>query len=851
MKHIRVIHRLRTFLALVGFLLAVGAAGTLWWANHTGLPDSWRGGIELALEHHGVHADVSSLRYLPLQGIEAGEVTVFTDAARKRVLGKFRKLLINVDRTKLARGEFRIERLDLSGASVSLAVDTDDPKSKSLDITELQGRLEFPGSRRIKISGTTGMVGGVKLAINGDIKLFAGQAEPSPEALEEARAQRRRTLLAVIETIERFELTSRAPPRITANLSGDLEKPGSFQASFGIHANHLHSRDLEINRLEILGEMRSHKIVVHKIEADASVGQLHGKAEMDLHEERGHFEMRSSLDLSELLTKLRLPLPDSMPTFGTPPILDVKAQIERREGDWHHQLTGFADLTKPAFQKYHADHVQTWFSWDGERLLLEDFHLREGNHTLTARAFITPEEIRYRANGNLSVPYVQNAISIEPLSSILNDFSATEATEVQGSFEGHANPKDRFDWSFHGQFEGRHLSFREVPASFAKVELDLDHAQLDFINGKVVFDYSNYPLRAKHQGPRSGDVTVKRIRYDHLDGTVAIEDLAGKAFPAPIVQTFASEIADTLEIYEFHDSPTLRADGIISVHKDQPKQDLLIHFGSEDTANYDFLGKPLTLKAPKGNLRVLRDQVQLRDLELGTFGGRVRMQLDSATSGDMEIDGEIDWTDLKLSAISETYDFEASLEGKITGRMDFQLGAPSVAGLDGEGHIALEEAELFDVPMFGPLSPLIAAVLSNRKAGFQEADAAFASFEIKHGVISTEDFVTNTPSLTFTGDDWADLPKEEMDMTLRMNARGFLGIVTLPLRPFYGLFQFRGSGPISDPEWENVMFTSPPDSQRENLLQPPKAKQVEGQSPSVAPAEPEPRQRPRLSAPNR
>ncbi len=89
-------------------------------------------------------------------------------------------------------------------------------------------------------------------------------------------------------------------------------------------------------------------------------------------------------------------------------------------------------------------------------------------------------------------------------------------------------------------------------------------------------------------------------------------------------------------------------------------------------------------------------------------------------------------------------------------------------------------------------------------------------------------------------------------MTVRMNARGFLGIITLPLRPFYGLFQFRGTGPIQDPEWENVMFTSPPQAQKDNLLAPPKAKAV----PDADQVRPKPRTgsstgRSRISPPNR
>jgi hypothetical protein len=131
------------------------------------------------------------------------------------------------------------------------------------------------------------------------------------------------------------------------------------------------------------------------------------------------------------------------------------------------------------------------------------------------------------------------------------------------------------------------------------------------------------------------------------------------------------------------------------------------------------------------------------------------------------------------------------------------------------------------VPVFGPLSPMISAVIGKKKAGFQEAEDAFCTFSIDKGVLFTGDFLTSTPSMVFTGDAQADLNDMTMDMTMRMNARGLLGVITLPLRPFYGLFQFRGVGPIRAPKWESVMFTSPPKRQEKILLAPPKAAQLD------------------------
>jgi hypothetical protein len=146
--------------------------------------------------------------------------------------------------------------------------------------------------------------------------------------------------------------------------------------------------------------------------------------------------------------------------------------------------------------------------------------------------------------------------------------------------------------------------------------------------------------------------------------------------------------------------------------------------------------------------------------------------------------------------------------------------------MNGIGLFALEKTELFSVPMFGPLSPLIGGVLGDRRAGFERAKNAFCNFNIKDGILSTGNFSTTTSSLVFAGEGEVDLKARTIDMTMRMNARGLLGLLTIPLRPFYHMFQFRGTGPLKDTKWENVMFTPPGAQQQELLLSAPKAKVV-------------------------
>jgi hypothetical protein len=336
----------------------------------------------------------------------------------------------------------------------------------------------------------------------------------------------------------------------------------------------------------------------------------------------------------------------------------------------------------------------------------------------------------------------------------------------------------------------------------------------------VVFNYQDYDLRKDFKGPREGVVDIGRIRYVSQRKEVDVEDVEGEIWAAPLVRLFAPKIADTLEVYRFHKPPLLKGSGTVDVTP-RGRTSLDVSFNSTAAADYRFLGENLTLNTPSGMVAIRGPQVKVSDLKMSTFDGPVAAAFDFSGKGALA--GEVSWTQLSLTPLTSTYGFQMKGGGTCTGRIEFSMMDNNVATMNGEGLLALEKTELFSVPIFGPLSNVISTVVNDRRAGHERAKNAFCTFRIKDGILRSNDFHTATNSLTFAGDGEVDMGKHTLDMTMRMNARGLLGLITLPLRPFYGMFQFRGTGPLKETVWENVMFTSPPEGQQELLQAPPKA----------------------------
>lgn len=824
MKHIRLIHRLRTFFALLVFAAVLAAGGGLWWANRTGLPDSWRSEVEKALAAQGLHADIGQLRYWPLQGIEADQVRIYTDATRQKVLANASEVIVDVDRTKLARGKVRVERLDLKGGSLSLMVDPDDPKSKVLEVKNASGRVLMPGGRRLEILGARGEVSGIRLEFEAVVMGYRQRISPQPHD-KEAELYRRRLLSRVIGLLETWTFEEGKPPSIRMRMGGDLDDPKSVRADVSLTSGALERGGIRISRLDARGEVRGRLLVLDSLEVEDGGGLLKGRVEYDLATRSGRFDMRSNLDLPPILRELDADGLLREVGFQSRPDLAARGKFDWPEDappSFH--IMGHLAANNVSYARHTASRVESDVSFDGKNLFLDNLVATRPDGRLKARLLVKEDEVRFSAATNLRLSVWRDFFDGSVLGRVFHDFSERDNTTVDGSVEGRFNRKNPQDWVISGPVSANYMSYRGTPFNHARVNMKLDHEFLDFTDGTVEFDYGNYAMRRLHGGPMTGKASVGRVRYNHEPDTLTLEDIKGSFWPAPVLRMFLPDVADHLEDYGFHSTPALTGSGTIGLKRAPQKTDFKIHGSTPGRVSYEFAGQDLLLSGLETDVRVKPGRTEIRNLSFDLFDGPMRAGFDITypAGAPKRIEGEIDWTRLSLPELSTACGFDKEAKGFVTGRMDFKHEGKETAGLNGEGHIALEEGELFSVPIFGPLSPLLSAVL-DRKTGFQQAKEAFCTFKVKEGVLSTRDFYTDTSSLVFTGDGHADLNRKTIDMTIRMNARGLLGVITLPLKPFYGLFQFRGTGPLKEPKWDNVMFTSPPGDEENELLTAPKA----------------------------
>ena len=158
--------------------------------------------------------------------------------------------------------------------------------------------------------------------------------------------------------------------------------------------------------------------------------------------------------------------------------------------------------------------------------------------------------------------------------------------------------------------------------------------------------------------------------------------------------------------------------------------------------------------------------------------------------------------DIDLPALAKGVSGKASkLEGLLDGRLTLASPASTnKSALEGRGHIYVHDALLWDIKIFGILTPVL-NVLSPG-AGYSRARSASAIFTVSNGMVSTDD-------LEITASGFRLLYRGKVGMDKRIDARveadllrdtPLLGpFLSFMLTPLSKLFEYHISGTLQNP----------------------------------------------------
>ncbi|MDQ8190364.1 AsmA-like C-terminal region-containing protein [Roseibacillus persicicus] len=816
------------FVGMVLLTLVVGGT-ILWKVNQRGFSGEWGERLQEQLDAYGLHAEFSSVRLSFSRGLVAKDLSIFADEDRTTLLASADLLYLDIDRAIALRGQWQVRSAEFENAYLRLP-DSCAPHH----LSQLTGKASLSRENGFAITETTGRLG--QLDISLDANLLDFQLPGVSDGGEEDSLPLDDFLAMLHQEIEHWKTSETLPAHLALKVEGSLAKPSTLDGSFRFTAPVISRLNYEMRDLNLAGRINRSSLLLEEANFNDGSGSFAGNGFYNFLKRQANFEVASSASLKRLMrTGLGIDKLSQL-EFTQPPSISARGELLLPpDSSPELSLTGEINLKKFRFLDGAWESLTSDFSLQKNNLYLRDLVLQHPEGSLTGQLLFQNENVRYQAHSTLP-PHLFDPF-IEPDGDIrktLDRVKFGDDSEVVLDLAGSIRPSNLTDWSASGQIRLKNFSYNGVPANYASSSFNLTPLQAIYTRPEIEFDLTSDRSYRAYGGPEQAVVRADSVSYDDTEKLTRIEHLHGVCWVPPVLRLFIPSVADYLErTYRTSAPPAFSSSGVIDHRPERSRTSFHTHIQAPAPLYYTFLGKAVELRETSAKIHTHHRQVDVSELSSYAFSGPINGQLTvllpSIPGRSPDFRGELRWTRLRLSDIGETYGFEKIESGLLTGRMDFLGTAGKIETLNGSGNFGLEQGELFKAPVFGPLSPLIAGIQGHDRASHETARDASANFLIRSGILLTDDFITSTDSLTVKAEGSIDLARKTLDMTARADTEGLLKLVTLPLNltGFSGLFQFRGTGSVADPKWENTPFTRPQQTNKPPLFaDPPKGRVV-------------------------
>lgn len=820
---LRTLRIAKTILTLTLVLTIVVAIGGLIFLNKVGISGKHGAWLKKELATHGVHLSFETLRFDLKRGIIATDVSLFADRDHLQPLLKADELIIDLDKTKALRGKFKLYRLEVANGTASVPVNQE---GRTVHASEINGSLAITENKRAILQRTSGIIEGIRVHLSTDLKLPSLTSKDLQVQPQDALGSNH-ILGLILDELALWTLSPSAPPELSFTLKGDLSRSEKLQTSFKLSASQLSRNDYKLNQLIIAGDLQSQVLTIDEILLQDESGSATGQADWSIDRRNGRFDLISTLQLQDFLTNCFGIIILQDLKLDEPPVLNLNGMFSAPiDGDFSIRATGHGDISKFEFLGSEFEKLSSDFSWRDGDLYLRDLEVSRDGDRLNGTLMIMEDLIRFDVKSTLPLEAFRPFIKADGgLDRALREVTFLDDAVVDLDVSGTLNRWDLTDWTANGQAYLKHLSYRDTGIHSLATSYEFKDGRAEFSNIKALLNDDKEYARLRYQGKPSEELQADRVLYDSRTRFTTISNLRGKVWPTPIVRIFAPKTAKHLEEnYRFHQLPSLTLNGRFAGTREEQGQTMFsVQATTSGTTDYPFLGYNLPLHNLSADIVVEGAGITIKNLVANTLEGSISGSVfcDVTPGQKTKYRGAIKWDDLSFRRLSQVYEFEEEEKGKLRGNIDFNGVAGGARGFNADGLVSIEGGNLVALPILGPLSPIIAGLLGDKRMGYERAKNASASFAVINGILQTKDFTAFSTSITLTGEGWIDLLTEKMDMIIRVNARGLLGLLTLPLQPLKGIFQFRAEGSYSAPNWRSSPFTRPSKGKDDPIFQQP------------------------------
>ena len=750
-----------------------------WYLANKGFGREWRLRVVEELRKRGVEASVRRLTLDPFHGLVAQDLRIYDSNNRDSPLASISEVSLDINYSALLHHKPFLNAVDVRGGDVTFPTVTNDPKAPKAQLRQFRAHVYFP-PEQIYISQAEGVFCGIRISATGQL-IKRDDYQPAREVTDEEWRERLAVLQRVAAELGRFNFAG-GPPSLQVKFSGDIAAIEQARIEASFRGERVQRAGYEIKTVAASAEWRDRQLSIPQFEWSDNQGSFAAEASWNSATGAAGFQAHSSADAKQFLDAFGFGRMLADATFTAAPAIELSGTANLSEQPPRFSVIGSVAANKFTYQGVPFLSLTTNFSWDGERAMLRDLRLRHESGELSVELLDTPRDFRLNIESSIN-PGAIRALAPAGLRQFLGEWELLRSPAIRLAIHGPS--RDPQSWTGDGTIALQRTRFRGAWMNSA-------NADVRFGNGAVTFHNLHV---TRDEGAGSGTFT-----YDFAKHEVRIADVVTTLRPADAIYWIEPKFHKAVVPYKFRAPPHLTVNGVVQFHGGKNTH-LEIGVDAPTGMDYVFLGKSLPLDRVRGRLLFTEDRLQLFDIEGALFDGTMRGTADiSLAKDDRHYTANVAVDGIDFPRLTDLYFKYETARGQLSGNYDFQGIGDDARTMVGNGKIKVANGNVFAIPVFGPISGLIAGIFPG--AGYSVAKQATSSFTIREGVIHTDDFKVSGKLFGMIGHGDIHFLDNKLDFDIRISASG-PGLV---LTPMYKLFEYKGEGSLSKPNWHPKRF---------------------------------------------
>ncbi len=583
--------------------------------------------------------------------------------------------------------------------------------------------------------------------------------------------------------------------------------------------------DLRVAKFTLSGQWRGPELEVRKLHADVFDGRVDAQLKLNVAtrevQELAYFDFDFH-KLSYLLGTNAQPWLKEVQWQETP-LLSESARFilpawTNREPKWEQevwptlQMEGALTVGQGSYHGITFNSVKSEFGYSNLTVHLPDFWIKrpEGEARVNFTTDLGTHDFHLSARSGLDPQIARAFIASEDVKTVFNDLNFGTPPKIEAELKG--------NWLK-----------PEALAAFAHLNLtNVSYQGHAFTNASASATYTNYSLVVTNVLITRGEeiVTAETVHFDLRNALMFVTNGFSTMDPAFATSVIGPETAKAVEPYRFGKPPAVKVNGMIHL-LDAEKMNL----------HFDIVGGPFNywrfnLMQVTGSVHWVTNTLTITNVDGEFYGGKL--------TGDAFFDFFTKkGTDYRFHAIatnSNLHTFMTDVRpgtNNLEGAVDCDLNVTHANTDDwdswqGLGTAKLKDGFLWDIPLFGFLTPVLNTI--NPGLGKSRVSEGACTYIITNSVIYTKDLLLHSDKMRLKYNGTVDFDARvnaRVEAELFRDSNILLRIFGTVLTPFTKIFEYRVTGTLNQPKSEPLFFLPKllmvpfhPIESFKNLLQP-------------------------------